>query len=57
MSEPAPRCKADENPPTFEQFRDFASKLINVPKSEADKKEKEWREERKRKKTKSEAQE
>ena len=41
--------KAKETPaPTpFEKFRDFARRIVAVPKAEADKKEGEWREQRK----------
>jgi len=44
MSEPSPSSQPE---PTFEQFRDFARRIIAVPKAEADQKEKEWREDRK----------
>ena len=33
-------------PTPFEKFTDFARRIVNVPKAEADRKEKEWREER-----------
>jgi len=44
MSEPSPSSPTE---PTFDQFRDFARRIIAVPKAEADKKEQEWRKERK----------
>jgi hypothetical protein len=44
MSEPSPSTPTE---PTFDQFRDFARRIIAVPKAEADKKEQEWREQRK----------
>ena len=40
---------APANPPEthpFEKFRDFAAKIIAVPKSEADEQERKWREDR-----------
>ena len=42
MSEAAP-----SEPTTFDKFKDFARRIIAVPKAEADKKEREWREQRK----------
>jgi hypothetical protein len=39
-STPAPE------PHPFEKFRDFARKIIAVPKAEADEQERKWREER-----------
>ena len=33
-------------PHLFEKFRDFAAKIIAVPKTEADEEERKWREER-----------
>ena len=41
MSEPAPA-----EPTPFEKFRDFARRIIAVPKSEADRQEEEWRKQR-----------
>jgi hypothetical protein len=41
MSEAAP-----SNPTPFDKFKDFARRIIAVPKAEADAKEREWREER-----------
>ena len=45
MSEPAPSAAPEPTP--FEKFRDFAKRIIAVPKAEADEKEMEWREGRK----------
>lgn len=44
MSEPAPSATPEPTP--FEKFRDFARKIIAVPKAEADEKDREWREDR-----------
>ena len=41
MSDPAPSATPEPTP--FEKFRDFAKRIISVPKSEADDKEREWR--------------
>lgn len=48
MSDPAPSAAPEPHP--FTKFTDFARRIVNVPKDEADKKEKEWREERAEKK-------
>jgi hypothetical protein len=48
MSDPAPSEKPA--PASFEQFRDFARRIIAVPKAEADAKERDWRKERMEKK-------
>ena len=45
MNDPAP--SATPAPTPFEKFKDFARRIIAVPKEEADKKEREWREGRK----------
>jgi len=44
MSEAVPSEKPEPHP--FVKFTQFARRIVNVPKAEADKKEKEWREER-----------
>ena len=44
MSDPAPSAAPEPHP--FQKFTDFARRIIAVPKAEADKKDKEWREER-----------
>lgn len=44
MSESNPSAAPEPTP--FEKFRDFARRIVAVPKAEADAKEKEWREDR-----------
>ena len=44
MSDPAPSATPEPTP--FEKFKDFARRIIAVPKAEADEKEREWRNQR-----------
>lgn len=44
MSDATTSEKPEPHP--FEKFRDFAAKIIAVPKAEADEQERKWREER-----------
>ena len=44
MSEAAPSEKPEPN--QFEKFKDFAARIIAVPKAEADEQERKWREDR-----------
>ena len=44
MSEAAPSEKPEPN--QFEKFKDFAARIIAVPKVEADEQERKWRDER-----------
>ena len=44
MSDATASEKPEPHP--FEKFRDFAAKIIAVPKAEADEKERKWRDER-----------
>ena len=46
MSEPAPSEKPEPTP--FEHMQSLATRVMSVPKSEVDKREEEWRENRKK---------
>jgi hypothetical protein len=46
MSDSAPSATPEPTP--FDKFKEFARRIIAVPKAEADEKEQEWRETRKK---------